>query len=160
MEHRRATCEMERPTNSRRAALRGRAANQLPTKQPYEAERLINSQLSNPARRSSQQTLNQATLRGEGPCLMLMTRDGYDKTRHHQPTPGHMCSISKERQEVTIDMIERPYARSRAYPQCSVGLVNPSHRKTSASESLCFTSLRRTYFQRGEVLLCFAYTTF
>jgi hypothetical protein len=47
---------------------------------------------------------------------MLMTHDGYDKTRHRQPTSGYTCGIPKGRWEVTINMTIRPHKMSQAYP--------------------------------------------
>jgi hypothetical protein len=49
-----------------RATLRGRAAEQVPTKQLDEAERPTKPPLSNPARQSDRPTLCRATLRGGG----------------------------------------------------------------------------------------------
>lgn len=138
---------MERTTNS---SPRGRAADQLIDEQPRKAEQPTNSPLSNPLRRSGRPTPNWATIRGGGPDLTLLTRDGYDKTRHHQPTSGHMCNVPKGRQEVTIDTTERHHVRSKAYPHCHVGSVNPVIEKTSDSytgegSTMCHTKYMPTH---------------
>jgi hypothetical protein len=84
-------CETERPINS------------LPSSLVRQSDRPTNSLPSNPMRQSGRPTLNQATLRGGGFVLTLLTCDGYDKTRHHQPTSGHTYNIPKGHREVAFE---------------------------------------------------------
>jgi hypothetical protein len=142
-------CEVERPTKSpsskparrrgrpspRRATLRGRVVDRVPTEQRCKAELPINSGPSNPARRSCRSTPYRATLRGGSPHLALLAHDGNDKTHHHQATSGHTCNIPNRRLKVTINTIVRPRERSQTYPHCHVGPVNLSCGRTSVPES-------------------------
>jgi hypothetical protein len=66
--------------------LRGGTADQVSTKQPYEAERSTKSLSSNHARRSGRSILARVTQRGGGLDLVLLTHVSHDKTRHHQTT--------------------------------------------------------------------------
>jgi hypothetical protein len=104
---------------------RGGAADKLPVEQPYEAERSTNSPSSNPMRLGRQPTPNQPTLRGRGPDPMLLTRDNYDKMRHHQPTSGRTCRILKERQEVAIKHDRTPPHTATYVPLLPHGVSQP-----------------------------------
>jgi hypothetical protein len=93
----------------RRASLRGKAADQVPTEQLGEAEVSIQ---------------------------VLLIHASYDKTRPHHATFGDTCSILKGHREDTINVTISPHVRSQACPHCPVGSANLSRGRTSALESL------------------------
>lgn len=95
------------------ATLRGGTADQVSTKQPYEAERSTKSLSSNHARRSGRSILCRATRRGEGLDLVLLTHVSHDKTRLHLTTFGLQAHISKGRREVTISTTVRHHVQSQ-----------------------------------------------